>query len=379
MLELKNITKKYTMGDNKVYALNDVSFKIDRGDFVAIMGPSGSGKSTLMNIIGLLDTPTRGEYFFNNRKVSNFDEDSLSILRRKIIGFVFQQFNLLPRMPALDNVALPTLYSEKSLNFFNARQILSKVGLAERAAHRPNELSGGQQQRVAIARALINSPAIILADEPTGNLDSKSEEEIITLLKDLNKSGITVIMVTHEEEIARHARRMIKMRDGRIQSDERLDNFTKGAENNLTAPEQKSDTALRIKYLVKYFELGIKTLLANKVRTFLSMLGIMIGVAAVVAMLALGTGAQKAIEKELASLGSNMLMLRAGAMRGPGGARAESGATTRLTLEDATAIKNQVPYINNTSPVVNGSVQAVFANKNWNTRVTGVLPAYAGM
>jgi macrolide transport system ATP-binding/permease protein len=222
MIELKNIYKTYLMGETVVNALNGVSLKIDEGDYVAIMGPSGSVKSTLMHIIGLLDVPSKGSYSFNGKEISKLSEDGLSILRRKAVGFIFQQFNLLSRMSAVENVALPTLYSQKNIDREKALRLLRMVGLGQRTEHSPNKLSGGQQQRVAIARSLINDPHIILADEPTGNLDSTSEEEIILLLSDLNKSGMTVIVVTHEEEIATHANRIIRMRDGIIQSDERI-------------------------------------------------------------------------------------------------------------------------------------------------------------
>ncbi|MEI8347440.1 MAG: ABC transporter ATP-binding protein, partial [Pseudomonadota bacterium] len=222
MLVLKKIKKIYQMGDNQVHALNDVDLHIEGGDYVAIMGPSGSGKSTLMHILGLLDVPTSGSYQVEGKEVANLSEDELAVLRRDVIGFIFQQFNLLPRMSAEENVALPLLYSKKQEPHL-AAELLKKVGLADRASHKPNELSGGQQQRVAIARSLVNRPKMILADEPTGNLDSVSEKEIMATLKELNGQGITVIVVTHEEEIGKQAKRLIRMRDGVIHSDERLD------------------------------------------------------------------------------------------------------------------------------------------------------------
>ncbi|HWU43109.1 MAG TPA: ABC transporter ATP-binding protein, partial [Bdellovibrio sp.] len=201
MIEVSNIRKSYQMGDTRVDALRGVTLTIEDGDFVAIMGPSGSGKSTLMHILGLLDIPSEGSYKLHGREVSKLSEDELAILRRDEIGFIFQQFNLLPRMPAWQNVSLPLLYSQKSFSQEKAQVLLEKVGLGTRSDHRPNELSGGQQQRVAIARSLINNPRIVFADEPTGNLDSKSEKEIMEILKALNAQGITVVIVTHEEEI----------------------------------------------------------------------------------------------------------------------------------------------------------------------------------
>src|SRR4051812_14429045 len=283
MLELKGIKKIYRMGDNEVHALRDVSLTIDEGDYVAIMGPSGSGKSTLMHIIGLLDVPTEGSYEIDGRETSHLSEDELAVLRREAIGFIFQQFNLLPRMSAAENVALPMLYSQRHMDLSRARKLLGQVGLETRAEHKPNELSGGQQQRVAIARSLVNRPRMILADEPTGNLDSVSEKEILGILKDLNDQGITVVVVTHEEEVGRQAKRLIRMRDGLVQSDERLAPVTPPTTPFLTPlPTRRGK---RIWDHAEYFRQGLKTLLANKVRTGLSMLGILIGVAAVVAML----------------------------------------------------------------------------------------------
>ncbi|MCX6129290.1 MAG: ABC transporter permease, partial [Proteobacteria bacterium] len=358
--------------------LRDVSIKIEAGDFVAIMGPSGSGKSTLMHIMGLLDVPDTGSYLINGREVSKLDEDELAVLRRKVLGFIFQQFNLLPRMSATQNVSLPLFYSEGRLDLLRSAQLLEKLGLGQRTEHRPNELSGGQQQRVAIARSMINAPLLILADEPTGNLDSSSEKEILKLLKELNEQGMTVIIVTHEDEIGRQARRLIRMRDGKVQSDERLAPLApRKAEANSTLPPAPTRSAFL--HMWQHFIQALKTLANNKARTGLSMLGILIGVAAVVAMLALGKGAQSAIEGQLSSLGSNLLVLRSGASRGPGGAMGESGANTRLTAEDALAIHEKIPGVKIASSNVNGRGQAAFGNKNWNTSIAGTGPAYARM
>src|SRR3990172_7333711 len=221
MIELRDVHKTYSLGGSIVRALDGVTLSIEPGEFIAIMGPSGSGKSTLLHVLGLLDVPERGSHRLLGREVAQLSDDELAVLRRETIGFIFQQFNLLPRLTALENTAMPLLYSQGHLSFDRAQTLLGEVGLSDRAGHRPNELSGGQQQRVAIARALINRPHLILADEPTGNLDSKSQAEILALLQSLNVQGITVIIVTHEEEIARMASRVIRMRDGMIQSDER--------------------------------------------------------------------------------------------------------------------------------------------------------------
>ena len=218
---LDALTKEYIMGKEVIHALHGVSFSIYKNEYVALMGPSGSGKSTLMNILGLLDTPTSGTYILNTKNVSSLHDNEMAVIRNKEIGFVFQTFNLMPRMTALENVALPLIYAGKARNFREekAREVLTAVGLGDRMDHKPNELSGGQKQRVAIARALVNEPSIILADEPTGNLDSKTSIEIMTIFDQIHKSGNTVIIVTHEEDISLFAHRIVRLKDGEIASD----------------------------------------------------------------------------------------------------------------------------------------------------------------
>ena len=221
IIEVKGLYKFYKAGENIVHALDGLDFTINKGEFVAIVGPSGSGKSTLMNILGCLDTPTSGEYILNGKDVSKMSDSELADIRNKEIGFVFQTFNLMPRTTALDNVALPMVYAgvKKEKRHERAKEVLSLVGLEDRMLHKPNELSGGQRQRVAVARALVNNPSIILADEPTGNLDSKTSYEIMNLFDEIYSKGNTVILVTHEEDIANYAKRIIRLKDGLIETD----------------------------------------------------------------------------------------------------------------------------------------------------------------
>jgi putative ABC transport system ATP-binding protein len=221
LIKITNIKRDFVLGNEIVYVLKGIDLVINKGEYVALMGPSGSGKSTLMNLLGCLDTPTSGSYILNGKDVSQMRDDELAEIRNKEIGFVFQTFNLLPRTTALDNVALPMIYAghSKTERRERATEVLKQVNLADRMDHQPNQLSGGQRQRVAIARALVNNPSIILADEPTGNLDSKTSEEIMALFGEIHKNGNTVILVTHEEEIAEHAHRIIRLRDGMVESD----------------------------------------------------------------------------------------------------------------------------------------------------------------
>lgn len=222
LITIRDLSKTYIMGPNQVRALQSVSLDIQKNEYVALMGPSGSGKSTLMNLLGCLDSPSSGSYMLNGKNVANMMDEELAVIRNKEIGFVFQTFNLLPRLTALENVALPLVYAGFTRNsrIQKASDILKAVGLGDRMDHRPNELSGGQRQRVAVARALVNNPSIILADEPTGNLDSKTSHEIMELFQEIHRQGNTVILVTHEADIAAHAHRIVKMKDGNIESDQ---------------------------------------------------------------------------------------------------------------------------------------------------------------
>lgn len=243
VIDARNLTKTYTMGDNVVRALRGVDVTIEAGEFVAIMGPSGSGKSTFMNLIGCLDRPTSGEYLLNGEAVAVMEDNALAEIRNRYIGFVFQNFHLLSRTSALKNVELPLMYAGVRDRTAKAMAALDRVGLGQRHDHRPNELSGGQQQRVAIARAIVNDPLLVLGDEPTGNLDSRTSEEIMALFQDLNEQGKTVIIVTHEHDIAEHCKRIIWFRDGLIKSDERVANPIQAREVLKTLPDPDAVTA----------------------------------------------------------------------------------------------------------------------------------------
>jgi macrolide transport system ATP-binding/permease protein len=382
MIELRHITRTYKMGTVEVRALRDVSLKIDQGEFVAIMGPSGSGKSTIMHIVGFLDRPDSGAYLLGGRDITELSDDELAILRNRLAGFIFQQFHLLPRISALENAELPLIYAGRRHLKERAHEKIKEVGLAQRESHHPNELSGGEQQRVAIARSLVNEPFIIFADEPTGNLDTKSEEEIIALLEDLNSKGKTIVMVTHEQEIAVRAQRIIRMRDGEIVADERKKTkrknpAVKSPDLSIDAILSESRQTMAQAAFMDHFRQALHAIVSHKMRSFLSMVGILIGIASVIAMLALGQGAKESISKQLASLGSNLLSIRPGASQ-MGGVALEAGTVTRFTQQDADAM-TKLTEISRVSPTVNGRGQLVYSSKNWNTQVLGTGVNYAPM
>jgi len=386
-IEIKNIVHSYMMGERELKALKGVTLKIEEAEFVAIIGHSGSGKSTLMQIMGLLDRPTSGQYFLLGQDVSRLSDDEGAVLRSKTIGFVFQAFNLLARTSALDNVTLPMVYSGQKHREERGRELLREVGLEGRMGHNPNELSGGEQQRVAIARALVNKPRIILADEPTGNVDSRQADEILHRLTHLNQQGITVIIVTHETSIAAYTKRIIRLRDGMIVED--APNVPISVNKEEQGPAASSSYSMvaippivklehpkfSIAELKEHIITSLRAIAANKVRSFLSILGVLIGVAGVIAVMAVGEGAQKSIQARILSLGSNVIMLFPGApsVRGVQGA---VGSYSRLTLDDVKAVQNVSPNIVNIYGEAEANVRVVYQNKNTITELQGVPTSY---
>jgi len=377
MIVLENITKSYLKGENTVHALRGVSLHIERGDFVALVGASGSGKSTLLHTIGLLDQPDSGTVVIADQNTAELSDDDISKLRSETIGFVFQQFHLLKRITALDNVELPLIYAKGDRPSASPSGLLERVGLGDRGQHTPNELSGGQQQRVAIARALVRRPLIVLADEPTGNLDSKSGAEIMALLRELHAEGLTVILVTHEPTLAASADRTIRMHDGQIVEDIRKTavRASKAAAAITTVPQVQMSSQLYWNLLLLNFQQAARGLWGNKLRTCLSALGIIIGVAAVIVMLALGNAAQASVQRQIAMLGSNRLVITPNPQN-TGGVRQQAGAVSRLTLLDAMGIDGRVPTISAVSGNVRGTVQAVYGHNNVSTNLYGTLPGY---
>lgn len=376
VIELKDISKTYYIGGKlPVYALRGVSLKVEPGEFVAIMGPSGSGKSTLLAILGLLDQADKGEYYLLGQNISNLKENDYARLRNRFFGFIFQSFNLLSKLDVVGNTMLPFIYAhdDSGVNKEKALATLKQVGLGDRLQHKPNELSGGQQQRVAVARALSNNPLVILADEPTGNLDSKSSAEIMQILSDLNQQGNTIIMVTHERALAEQASRIITLHDGKIATDELVRATKKVALPEFKVTVKKNQGLFNFGWIKDYCYEAFLSVASNKLRSFLSILGVLIGVAAVITMLALGTGAKQNIEDRLSSLGTNLFYVQPNhRYRGISGG---GEGATRFTLTDAAAIE-KIEGVKAVVPYVRGSAQAVYQNKNWSTSVYGATYDY---
>jgi macrolide transport system ATP-binding/permease protein len=366
LLELSEIHKHYSNGDTTVRALDGVSLRIERGEFVAIMGQSGSGKSTLMNIIGCLDRPTSGSYRVMGKEAANLSPDELAGLRRATFGFVFQRYNLLATATAGENVEIPSVYAglAKHKRAERAMSLLARLGLGDRTDHRPAELSGGQQQRVAIARALVNDPPVILADEPTGALDSRSGDEVLALLKQLHAEGRTIILITHAENVAQHASRIVRIQDGRILEDTGSPRGESSAPGGEESYEFSRGVALAASMQEALVTAG-RSLRVNMFRTVLTLLGIIIGVAAVVAMLAVGEGSRQKVLDRISSFGTNLMLIR------PGGAGIRNaGDIATLVPEDAAAIRT-LPNIEAALPERNGRATVRFGSIDYQTSVQG--------
>ena len=384
LIELRDIYKTYHLGEIDVPVLRGISLTVAQGEFVALMGTSGSGKTTLMNILGCLDRPSSGEFWLDGQDVTALYADAWAQLRNEKIGFVFQTFNLLSRTSALENVMMPLSYTAAHLSDREGRQraadLLRRVGLGERLDHEPSQLSGGQQQRVAIARALINNPSILFADEPTGNLDSKTSEEVLELFRRLNEEeGVTIILVTHDASVARSAKRIIRITDGMVEAEEPQTQKAQGGQVGSSPPagsgaKLRSGLAwLRLQWMVRTALHGLSR---NVMRAALTTLGIVIGVAAVIAMMEIGNGSSNAIQATIASMGANNLMILPGAASS-GGVSFGGGSSMTLTPQDAEAILNESPAVKGSVPVVRARTQVIYGNRNWvPSFIYGTTPAW---
>jgi macrolide transport system ATP-binding/permease protein len=400
VIEVENVTRTYRVGDVDVHALRGVSLTIERGEFVAIMGSSGSGKSTLMAILGCLDRPSSGHYFFEGTDVAGLSEPALAGIRSERLGFVFQSFNLLARTSASENVALPLFYSASgpasgSVRLARARAALALLGLGDRERNSPGQLSGGQQQRVAIARALINAPSVLLADEPTGNLDTRTSHEIMATLQSLNRDqGVTIIVVTHEQDIAAYADRTVTMRDGQIISDHRtrtaaspakpqaqksapagMSLFHPGIDAKAAGGPAAAPTAASWAFFTMIAAAAAQAIYRNRMRSALTMLGVFIGVAALIAMVAVGQGANDAVRKQIESLGTNLVVVVPGATTS-GGVRAGFGSASTLRVGDAQAIRREAAAVGSVSYLIRQAGQVEYGNQNWTTSIQGVSYNY---
>lgn len=393
IIRIENVTRTYRVGEIDVHALRGASLVVEPGEFIAIMGSSGSGKSTLMSILGCLDRPTSGSYYFEGLDVARLAEPELASIRSERLGFVFQSFNLLARTSAIENTALPLFYAAtgpagRSLRLQRARSALALLGLGGRERNTPGQLSGGEQQRVAIARALINNPSVLLADEPTGNLDTRTSLEIMETLRSLNREhGVTIIVVTHEADISAYADRVLTMRDGRIVSDERKRSPDRSAHKPAEAPDvvpAPRSAGVRAAALGsgRFWAFGrmiaaaaLQALARNKMRSALTMLGVFIGVAALICMVAIGQGANEAVRKQIESLGTNLLVVVPGAVT-TGGARGGSGSASTLTIADAEALRREATAVGSVSYLIRQAGQVQYANQNWTTGIQGVSPNY---
>ncbi|CAL61117.2 Macrolide export ATP-binding/permease protein macB [Herminiimonas arsenicoxydans] len=365
LIELRGVTKTYRNGGLEVEVLHGIDLKIYEGEFVAIMGASGSGKSTLMNILGCLDRPTTGSYYFMGRDVSDFGRDERALLRRDDFGFVFQSYNLIASASAAENVEVPAMYSglPPAERHARAQALLTELGLADRSHHRPNQLSGGQQQRVSISRALMNGGRIILADEPTGALDSKSGQDVMKLLADLSARGHTVLLITHAKEVADHAQRLIEIKDGHILSDPGPAHPSP-TQTDFVRPVV-AGIGSRLTDMLEAAKMALRSLRANFFRSVLTLLGIVIGVASVIAMLAIGDGAKAEVVERISAMGSNLLLVRPGAPNQRG-----FNSTATLVVDDVKAI-DELPNVLAAVPEQSSSVTLRFGTSDAATSVTG--------
>jgi macrolide transport system ATP-binding/permease protein len=391
ILRVEKITRIFVLGDVEVQALRGVDLIVEAGEFVAIMGSSGSGKSTLMSILGCLDRPTSGHYFLEGVDVAGLSEPELARIRSARLGFVFQSFNLLPRTSAIENVALPLYYAAEgpaggTARVEKARAALQLLGLGTREHNTPAQLSGGQQQRVAIARALINAPKLLLADEPTGNLDTRTSHEIMETLVALNRDqGVTTLVITHESDIAAYADRIVTMRDGLIVSDKRrrppsetAHALREPAAAPFASRESKTGATSSAGYLAFFVMIlgaAAQALARNKMRSALTMLGVFIGVAALIVMVAVGQGADQAVRKQIEGLGANVVVILPGAVS-TGGFRAGFGSASTLTVADAHAIRREDPAVAQVGYLIRQQGQVQYENQNWTTTIQGVSANY---
>ncbi|PZP54607.1 MAG: macrolide ABC transporter permease/ATP-binding protein MacB [Micavibrio aeruginosavorus] len=373
LLQLRNIKRYYAENEIPVKALDDVSLTIHAGEFIAIMGQSGSGKSTLMNIIGCLDRPTEGSYQVLGREASSLGKDELAALRSQTFGFIFQRYNLLATSTASENVEIPAMYAglDKSKRKSRAKELLTSLGLGDRGGHRPSQLSGGQQQRVAIARALMNDPPVILADEPTGALDSKSGQDVMALLKDLHAQGRTIILITHDEHVASHAKRIVRIQDGKIIEDTLPVSSAQAVDSLDPRFHEESNKGVAMTADAgEAVTTALRSLRVNKFRTALTLLGVIIGVAAVVTMLAIGNGSKKKVLDQISAMGTNILSVRPGA---PG--IRSSGDIATMTLDDAKAIED-LPNIETVVGERSSRSTLRLGNIDYATSVQGVSPGF---
>lgn len=368
LIELRHLTRRFQAGDEEITVLQDINLTIERGDLVAIIGTSGSGKSTLMNIIGCLDRPSEGQYLYDGRDVGGMDIEDRARLRRAHFGFIFQRYQLLPDLDAIGNVEIPAVYAGRPLTERRqrAKALLARLGLADRMDHRPNALSGGQQQRVSVARALINGGEVILADEPTGALDSRSGKELLALLDELNGQGHTIILVTHDPEVAARAGRVIEVKDGRIIGDRRNRPLPPQVVAEVAVAE-KTGAAVSLGRFREAFSMALRALNAHRLRSFLTMLGIIIGIASVVSVVALGTGSREKVLENIASLGTNTITVRPGT--GFGDRR--SAAVRTLVASDADAL-SQEDFALSVSPTLSSSGLVRRGRQSVTASVSGV-------